>query len=242
MGCSSGPWAWSDDAVSCVAAPAGLVRLTGNQYSIFAEAGGTDDPGIAAAAAYGVGDYHLGTAASYRIAETLPDTMEASVSAARTVRGDPVGFMEGVFGPSISLGGSLGFIGVEGDTGDSERMLYAHLGFQFSVFPTVAIGANMSHIRLGGDALQERSLDYGFTTIFDKRFRGHFAVTDGNASVGFELGVRDWLTVRSGSDGSSWNSGISIGTGSLSIDWAVSLNGSDCRQGMGITLATGGGS
>ncbi len=169
-----------------------------------------------------------------------PDTLTAYVSSARTVKGDPIGFMEGVFGPSISVGGTLAFVSTTDDSTDSRSMLSSDVGFQFSVFPTVAIGLSVSGIRLLGDELVERHVNYGFTTVFDKRFRGHFSVTGGRAAVGFELGVRDWLTVRSGSDGSGWNSGLSFSFQPLSVDWAVRLTDTDCRQTLGVTLFTGG--
>jgi hypothetical protein len=94
----------------------------------------------------------------------------------------------------------------------------------------------MSGIRLAGDRIGERRIDYGFSTIFDKRFRGHFAVTDGRPAVGFELGVRDWLTVRAGSDGSSWNSGASVAAGPFTLDWAAVIGSQETVQLVGISF------
>jgi hypothetical protein len=240
-GCASGAYAWSDDAASCLSAPAGLVRLTGKQLSVYTSASDPDNGTMVVAAAGVFGSGHYGASAGWTRSEAGPDTLTASISTARTIRGDPVGFMEGVFGPSISIGGSLGYISSDEDSGGTSNMLSAELGFQFSVFPTVAIGADMSGIRLLGDRLRDRRVDYGFTTIFDKRFRGHFSVTDGNASVGFELGVNDWLTVRSGSDGSTWNSGASFDLGWFGLEWAVVMDDADCRQVFGMTFTREGG-
>lgn len=210
--------------------------MTGRQISVYTSASDADNGSLIAAAAGRIGPGHYGAAAGWTRNESGPDTLAFSLGAARTLKGDPVGFMDGVFGPSISVGGSLDYFAVNEDTGGSSGMLCAQLGFQFSVFPTVAIGADMSGIRLAGDRLRERRVDYGFTTVFDKRFRGHFSVTDGDPSVGFELGVNDWLEVRSGSDGASWNSGASLSLGWFGIDWAVVIRDDDCRQVFGLTF------
>lgn len=239
-GSASGPYAWSDDVLSCLRAPQGLVRLTGSRFGIYSTASDLDNNNVFGAGAFSTGERHFAAAAGLVRSESFPDTVMVSVSAARTVRGDPIGFMEGVFGPSISLGGTLGVVLTESGSGDAERMLYADGGFQFSVFPTIAIGATVSNLRITGEKLMARSIGYGFTTIFDKRFRGHFSVLDQRPAVGFELDVNEWLTVRSGSDGSSWNSGVSFLSSWFRIDWAAVLAESDCRQVLGITLAPGG--
>ncbi|MBD3276826.1 MAG: hypothetical protein GF388_00855 [Candidatus Aegiribacteria sp.] len=239
-GSSSGSFAWSDDVLSCLQAPQGLVRLTGSRFSIYSTASDLDNNNVFGAGAFSAGERHFAAAAGLVRSETLPDTVLASISAARTIRGDPIGFMEGVFGPSISLGGTLGVVLTESESGGAERMLYADGGFQFSVFPTIAIGATVSNLRISGEKLSERSIGYGFTTIFDKRFRGHFSVLDEQPAVGFELDVNEWLTVRTGSGGSSWNSGVSFRSRWFRIDWAAVLAESDCRQVLGIILAPGG--
>lgn len=239
-GSASGPYAWSDDPASCLQAPAGLVRITGTGFTVYSGASDADNGSLVAAAAGMLGGGHYGAGAGWVRTETGPDTLMASLSAARTLKGDPIGFMEGVFGPSISVGGTLGFITTDDDGVNDDAMLSADLGFQFSVFPTVAIAAQISGIRLAGDSLRSMNVNYGFSTIFDRRFRGHFSVSRGNPAVGFELGVRDWLTVRSGSDGSSWNSGVSLEIDRFSLDWAVILDDTDCRQLLGITADFGG--
>jgi hypothetical protein len=210
--------------------------MTGRQISVYTSARGSEYESIVAAAAGRLGSGHYGAAAGWIRNEWGPDTLAFSLSAARTLKGDPVGFMDGVFGPSISVGGSLDFITADDDIEGSASMLCGQLGLQFSVFPTVAIGADMSGVRLAGDRLRERRIDYGFTTVFDKRFRGHFSVTDGDPSVGFELGVNDWLEVRSGSDGSSWNSGASLTLGWIALDWAVVIRDEDYRQVFGLSF------
>jgi len=200
----------------------------------------TDNGSIFLTSAMKLGAHHYGAGAGWIRSESGPDTLEVAVSTARTIRGDPVGFMEGVFGPSISVSGSLGLSMTDNDSGENSEMLSAGIGFQFSVFPTIAIGANFSNLRLYGDAIHEKTIGYGISSIFDRRFRGHFSVTDGKSALGFDLGIRDWLTVRTGTDGSSWNAGISLEHDWLKFDWSMLLNSNDCRQALGITISPGG--
>ena len=239
-GCACGTYAWSNDASSCLTSPAGLVRVTRTQFSVYSTVSDMDNNSIVAAAAFEMGGNHYGAAAGLLRSESEPDTVQFALIAAKTLKGDPVGFMEGVFGPSISIGGSLGLTVTDDDAGNYSEMLSAGLGFQFSVFPTIAIAANVSNLRLYGDSLQERVIGYGFSTVFDRKFRGHFTVTNGKSALGFDLNVNDWLTVRTGSDGSSWNAGVSFEHEWLKLDWAVILNDHDCRQVLGISVSPGG--
>jgi hypothetical protein len=239
-GCATSPYAWSNDASSCLLAPAGLVRLTAAQLSVFSTASDLDNNNIFAAAAFKLGSEHYGAAAGWIRSESRPDTLQATLAFARTLKGDPIGFMEGVFGPSISIGGSLGMTVTDSDSGENGKMLSADLGFQFSVFPTIAIGATVSNMRLYGDNLRDRVIGYGISTVFDKRFRGHFSVTAGRSALGFDLVINDWLTVRTGTGGSSWNAGATIEHGWLKLDWAMILNEFDCKQILGISVSPGG--
>jgi len=195
---------------------------------------------IFAVSAFELGGNHYGAAAGWIRSESEPDTVQVALIAAKTLKGDPVGFMEGVFGPSISIGGTLGLTVTDDGADNYSDMLSADLGFQFSVFPTVAIGANVSNLRLYGDSLWERVIGYGFSTVFDRKFRGHFTVTNGKSALGFDLNVNDWFTVRTGSDGSSWNAGVSFEHEWLKLDWAVILNDHDCMQVLGISVSPGG--
>ena len=232
------PYAYSDDAASCLYAPAGLVRITDTQYAVYAVASDADNNGIYAVAATEAGSYHYGAGLGWTRSESDPDTLDVSVSIAETLRGDPVGFMEGVFGPSISVGASLGFALT--DETESENMLSASLGLQFSIFPTVAIGVNCSNLRLFGEKLRDREIGYGFSTVFHRGFRGHFSVKDRRPSFGFDLVINDWLSVRSGSDGISWNAGLSAYFNSFKVDWTVMLQNNDNKQVLGISFSPGG--
>lgn len=237
-GCACGSYAWSDDAASCLIAPAGLVRMTESEFSVYSSGSDLNNSGLFAAAAVKMESIFSGAGIGWIRSETESDTLDVMLSLAKTVRGDPVGFMEGVFGPSISLGASLGFT-MTGDDNETENMLSASFGFQFSVFPTIAIGLDISSLRLYGDRLHDREIGYGFTTVLDREFRGHFSVTEGRPALGFDMDVNDWLSVRTGSDGSSWNSGVSFSYDIFRMDLAVLLGDGDCQQVLGLTISPG---
>ncbi len=205
---------------------------------MYAAASDADNNGIYAVAATELGSIHCGAGLGWTRSESDPDTLDVSVNIAETLRGDPVGFMEGVFGPSISVGASLGFALT--DEIESMNMLSASLGLQFSVFPTVAIGVNVSNLRIFGDKLRDREVGYGISTVFHRGFRGHFSVTESKPSFGFDLFINDWLSARTGSDGSSWNAGLSAYYHSFRVDWAVMLDNYDNRQVLGISFSPGG--
>ncbi len=205
---------------------------------MYAAASDADNNGIYAVAARELGSIHCGAGLGWTRSGSDPDTLDVSVSIAETLRGDPVGFMEGVFGPSISVGTSIGFVLT--DETEPENMLSASLGLQFSVFPTVAIGVDISNLRLFGEKLRDREIGYGFSTVFHKGFRGHFSVTGSKPSFGFDLSINDWLSVRTGSDGLSWNAGLSAYYRSFRVDWAVMLENHDNRQVLGISFSPGG--
>lgn len=205
---------------------------------MYAAASDEDNNGIYAVAATELGSIHCGAGLGWTRSGSDPDTLDASLSIAETLRGDPVGFMEGVFGPSISVGASLGLALT--DETEPLNMLSASLGLQFSVFPTVAIGVNVSNLRIFGDKLRDREIGYGISTVFHRGFRGHFSVTKCRPSFGFDLSVNDWLSVRTGSDGLSWNAGFSAYYRSFRVDWAVMLENHDNRQVLGISFSPGG--
>lgn len=205
---------------------------------MYAAASDEDNNGIYAVAATEYGSIHCGAGLGWTRSGSEPDTLDASLSVAETLRGDPVGFMEGVFGPSISVGASLGYALT--DETEPGNMLSASMGLQFSVFPTVAVGVNFSNLRIFGDKLRDRKIGYGISTVFHRGFRGHFSVTESKPSFGFDLSINDWLSVRTGSDGSSWNAGLSAYLRSFRVDWAVMLDNHDNRQVLGISFSPGG--
>jgi hypothetical protein len=236
-GCAVFPYAWSDDALSCLAAPAGLVRLDDWQVQLLGRLDGQgDSPGISGgAAAFPLGPVSLGAGGGWS-GTSDSDTLDFQVSAAGTVRGDPIGFMDGVFGPSISVGSSLSWTSAPGGQG----CLSTSLGFQFSVFPTIAVGADASGLRLAGDKVVGRTLGYGVTCIYDRSFRAHLSVREGEPAIGAELMVTEVLTVRTGSDGGSWDAGVTALIGDMAFDYALSLMDSGAVHWAGITFTPGG--
>lgn len=198
--------------------------------------GDGSSPGISAgAAAFSLGPVAFGAGGSW-VRSDGSDTLQVKVAVSRIIKGDPIGFMEGIFGPSISVGGTLGW----SRSADGANCLAASMGFQFSVFPTVAIGADVSGLRLAGDPLVSRTIGYGATYIYDRGFRAHLSVRDRELAIGVELAVTDRVTVRTGSDGSSWDSGLTLGLGPVSLDYAVQLDRTVASHFAGITFRPGG--
>jgi hypothetical protein len=236
-GCAVFPYAWSDDALSCLAAPAGLVRIEDWQVQILGRLNGEGDfPAVSGgAAAFPLGPVVLGAGGGWS-GQDGTDTLDLQVSAGATLRGDPIGFMEGVFGPSISVGSSLAWTGIRGGGG----CLSTSLGFQFSVFPTIAVGADASGLRLSGDRIVERVLGYGVSCIYDRSFRAHLSVRDGEPAIGAELEVTGSLTVRTGSDGGSWDAGLTARAGSFALDYALSLMDHGVTHRAGLSFVPGG--
>lgn len=235
-GCSAYPYAWSSDPLSCLVAPAGLVRIESPQFQVMGRFDGDgSSPGIAAgAAAFSLGSMALGAGGSWMRSDDS-DTLHVTVAASGVIKGDPIGFMEGIFGPSISAGGTLDW----SRSSEGENCLAASLGAQFSVFPTVAIGADVSGLRLAGDPLVSRTIGYGATYIYDRDFRAHLSVRERILAIGVELAVSDHLTVRTGSDGSSWDAGLTAGLGPFSLDYAVRLDRTTASHFTGITFTRG---
>jgi len=236
-GCAAFPYAWSNDPLSCLDAPAGLVRIETSQFQVMGRLDGDgSDPGISAgAAAFNLGSFAMGAGGSW-VRTGDSDTLLVKVAVSKVLKGDPIGFMEGIFGPSISAGGTLGW----SRSADGANCLAASVGFQFSVFPTVAIGVDVSGLRLAGDPLVNRTIGYGVTYIYDRDFRAHLSVRDKALAIGAELAVTDHLTVRTGSAGGSWDTGLTIGLGSVSLDYAVRLDRTSASHFTGISFVPGG--
>lgn len=235
------PYAWSDDPATSLFAPAGMVRLESTAYTLFGtiDGSGVGGGGYIAAAGVRLGDFVLGAGGGW-VETDGSDTLSVRICGARTVRGDPIGFMEGIFGPSISVGTSLEYTSVGGEGTARAGALSASAGMQFSIFPTIAVGVDVSGLRLAGDTIVERTIGYGVTSIFDSSFRAHLSVIDGRAALGAELGVGDALTVRTGSNGNGWSSGIGLEHGGFRLDWAVTLSDEYVRHYAGLTFVPGG--
>ena len=237
-GCAVGPAAWAASVSSALDTPAGLVRIEGWECfsgisapgfdnGLRITAGGGWNPGPFAAA-FGLG---LGEGEG-----ESPDTLVAVLSAAKVLIGNPIGFMEGLFGPSISFGGFVEFVHTSRDT--TEACILGGGGVQFSVFPSFAMGVNGSHLRISGDSPWEQSWEYGITHVFNRDIRGHLTFSGGDVAAGTDLTLMDGLRISTGTDGSSWSIGTGVETGRFTIDYGLDMKGSGVVHTLSIRFST----
>jgi hypothetical protein len=236
-GCAAGPAAWAASASSGLDTPAGLVRIEGWECfsgistpgfegSFRLTAGGGWNPGPFAAA--------LGIGLGQGEGES-PDTLIAVISAAKVLTGNPIGFMEGLFGPSISFGGYLEIVHMSGDTTDTG--ILGGGGVQFSVFPSFAVGVNCRDLRLSGDSPRDHSWEYGITHVFNRDIRGHLTFSDGDVAAGADLSLISGLRISTGTDGSSWSIGTGIETGRFTIDYGLDMKGSGVVHTLSVSFS-----
>jgi hypothetical protein len=152
----------------------------------------------------------------------IPDTLSAVVSAARVITGNPIGFMEGLFGPSISVGGYLEMVHVPGDTGGTS--LLGGGGIQFSVFPSFAVGVTGRDLRISGDSPRDAAWEYGITHVFNRDIRGHLTLRGGAVEAGADLALTGGVRVSTGTDGSSWSAGTGLDAGSFVFDYGLDMS------------------
>ena len=230
-----------EDIFSCIEAPACLVRLTENEYAVYVHAWRGEDSEVAAISSFKTEHLDLAGGVEWSGVNTSLDILTAVISVAKTLRGNPIGFMSGIFGPSISMGAGLDFEHT-GKEDESTSQLSALAGIQFSVFPTIAMGAQISGLTLYSTEDEEWDpiAEYGITCIFDRNLKVHLTVLDETLSFGADLAVTSDLTVRSGSDGSGWNFGASLDTGGFTVNYGVFLETDACTHSLGIILRSGG--
>lgn len=124
---------------------------------------------------------------------------EFQISTCYVVTGDPIGFMEGLYGPSVTTGASACAV----YTDSTEEMdVTFDCGLQFSLFPSFALGLNCSD--LAGDAV----FNTGFSHVFNRSLKIHVNYGDESWQGGAELKVKPVLSLFSGTDGSSLSCGI----------------------------------
>ncbi|MFO7627308.1 MAG: hypothetical protein R6V62_08630 [Candidatus Fermentibacteraceae bacterium] len=224
MGRGVHPAAWASSPLELFDAPAGLSRLEGP------EAGGwvrsfSDGPGEMGV--YGgiplPGDrFSAGAVVS---AATDIDDFEFALGGSWVVTGDPIGFMEGLFGPSIVLGCSGGAV----DTGEGfDPFVTASL--QFSMFPSFALGAASSW---SPDARPRMSL--GFTHVFNRAFTLNAGFTRESPEIGALLRISPDLSFTAGTGGRDWHSGVLLHAGPFRIDLSVVFDGDDAEGGAGLS-------
>jgi hypothetical protein len=197
------PSSWSNTPVSCMAAPAGLSRLESLHIeTAIGLRNGGQNWSVAGGMPLGEGRFSAGAGAGWE-GDTERGTVQ--LSAGYVVTGDPIGFMEGLFGPSISTGASASVTYM-----DSTRSTDVSFdcGFQFSLFPSFALGMNVSDV--AGDPV----LRSGFSHVFNRSLKLHLNHGDGLWQAGAELTASPALKLYSGTDGHSLNAGFSYSTGS----------------------------
>lgn len=213
------PCSWGAFPSDSRLAPAGLCRL---DLPVI-EAGFSSIPGSAGASlagGLGLGGWAAGGTAAWSDLESGGDSLSMGLAAAHTLTGDPHGFIQGFFGPSICLGASLL---LRDGPGEADPEITATGGFQFSVFPTFALGASWTSIPLSAEEGVETRFLYGGTYIFNRQLRAHVSYGDGSAQAGAELDVGGLLGVMTGTDGHAWCSGVSVDAGRFTIGYGLRL-------------------
>lgn len=244
------PYSWADDPGAWMEAPACLVRAEvwevgafGSVGNLESEADWTEDLSGTLAAVGPAGALCAGAALSG--AGGQADTLGGGVAAALLLTGDPVSFMEGFFGPSVSVGAALAARRMsEGDGAGGELLVSGSA--QVAFFPTfcIGLGARPSRVAAWGPDSLRSGDSYGgvgasCTYIFGRELRGHLGFGKGGASVGADLKVSDLLTVMAGTDGSFWGCGLSASSGRITADYGLSLTDASASHSAGLWLKLG---
>ncbi len=218
------PSAWARSALELFEAPAGLSRLEYGQVHGWVWSEGTE--GFRGSVSGGLpvseGVFALGASVAGR---TDLDSYAVAAGGSWVITGDPIGFMEGLFGPSIVLGASGGLQ----DTGEGAGP-FATASAQFSMFPSFALGA-ASHWRDSKRA----SVSFGFTHVFNRAFTLNASISRGDPEIGAVLRVSPGLGVSAGTNGKAWHSGVSVERGPFVLDLAVVLTEDTVSGGAGVT-------
>ena len=221
-GCAAGPAAWAASVSSGLEVPAGLVRLEGWEcFSGMQVHGSGDRSRFLAGYGMNPGSFSAAFGLGYGSGDGAPDTLVAVASMAKVLIGNPIAFMEGLFGPNISAGGSLELVSTTGES--SRTSLMGGGGVQFSVFPSFAVGVNVRSFLIAGDSLRESSWEYGITHVFNRDIRGHLTVGEEHVSVGADLRITRGVRVSTGTDGSSWSLGAGLDVGRFTFDYGLDM-------------------
>jgi len=231
------PVSWGGSCTTLAESPAGLARIEGPQAAVSAYSTGTGST-FGLYGAIPAGRFSIGAGAGRDTAD--PGFTSASAGASFVVTGNPHGFMEGFFGPSISAGASME---MTAHPGDSTRVL-ATASMQFSVFPTFAIGAAARGIPVllpDGDE-SDVCGDYGMTYIFNRDFRLSASASDGRGRLGAELQVMKQICVRTGADDRTWAAGAGLNLGTVEADITVVFGDSTAHLAASVLYEFGEGS
>lgn len=250
-GLSVDPTAYSASVPACISAPAGLVRLeswelglVGWGHEKWLEEGVGTDLSVGAFAGGPLGGIFAGGGVYHgRMADTA-DTTLATLCAGRVLTGDPVAFLEGFFGPSVSLGvraglrhireGNLSFTGLE-----------AAGNLQIAMFPTFCAGVGVDGTGLAGSGgpefgpSSEVEFNYAFSYVFNRDLRGHLSGTEGDVRVGADLRLGPGVSVRTGSDWDSWSAGARFSISRVNVDYGIRLTEQKAGHMISVGYRTG---
>jgi hypothetical protein len=237
-GCAAGPAAWAASVSSGLEAPAGLVRLEGWECFSGVQVDGSGNRSRFLAG-YGtdLGVLSVAFGLGYGSGDGAPDTLVAAASLAKVLTGNPIAFMEGLFGPNISVGGSLELVNTTGE--DSRTSLMGGAGVQFSVFPSFAVGVDAGSFLIAGDSLRESSWEYGISHVFNRDIRGHLTFMEKRVSVGADLRVTQGVRVSTGTDGSSWSLGAGLDVGRFTFDYGLDITESSTVHVITLSFCSG---
>lgn len=206
-----------------MSAPAGLGRMGRLQAeSVWGYSDGEQAFAAAAVMPLGTGGFSAGAGGGWNGA--LHDRF-FQLSGSYVLTGDPIGFMEGLFGPSVTTGASAG---VHTDsTGSTEASF--DLGLQFSLFPSFALGVNCS------DVSGSRIFKTGFSHVFNRNLLIHVNYGDETWQAGAELTVKPAFKLFSGTDGRGLNCGASLSRGEWTLSYGARLLENTIDHGAGIS-------
>lgn len=209
-----------------MAAPAGMGRIE------FMEAAASfkladDDFAGATALVFPVGQtgFHTGAALAF---DNKSQSGVAQIAGSYIVTGDPIGFMQGLYGPSITVGFSSRYLFADSLPEDSSSF-DVDAGFQFSLFPSFAIGMMFT------DILNNYEVTTGFTNVFNRNLKGHVAFTEDSWQVGCELSITRYFKVFSGTDSHNVHGGLSYSFGNWKSDYALILHENAIEHSFGLS-------
>lgn len=243
-------YSWADRPTAWLAAPGCLVRAEVWEIGAWGGAGSlasseewheSRSGGLAAAGPLG----SLYAGAGLGASSGGADTLAARAAGAWLVTGDPISFMEGFFGPSVSLGAGLEARSIsEADASAGE--LRTWVSGQVALFPTFCLGAGLTDFRMAdwgdeglADADDGGGLALSCTYIFGRELRGHLGFGASGMAVGADLRVSPVLSVQAGTDGEFWACGLSAGSGRITADYGIRLNRSSASHRTGLWFKLG---
>ncbi len=229
MGRGVHPAAWAFGPMQLPDAPAGLSRLTGPEVGAWYWGAGNGPGAVGLAGGIPLAEGRFaGGLSAYVEGEGL-DRFGAMAGGSWVITGDPIGFMEGLFGPSLVLGASAGVM-EEGagvfPVGDGS--------LQLSLFPSFALGA--SCLWKHGKRPEGH---FGFTHVFNRAFTVNAGISGGDPEIGAVLSLSPGLCISAGTGGSLWHTGVSVGIGSLRAEAAVAASRETVSGGVGLNWSAG---